>query len=199
MLKYALTALLMSGGSIAQAQDGPSYDETVEFIQSKFSSIVNVTASNASIYRRGHLFEEKSQCEFDLVEHRFHHGFQGVTEINVSVFDAKAFDPSRIDRIDYEDGLRVGFRVYTREERPITHFNLGRRDYVSNNGFQSIFPDQGCRGQLNDFAYCAKSPNSNSIAVISTSLVEPRSVNADRLSRAFTHLIRLCGGREELF
>jgi hypothetical protein len=170
-LKFALTALVICLGSIGKAQDGPSYEETVAFIQSKLSSIAYAADGQRSFH-----FFELNRCEFeyhDILNWRSANGT--VNRENIYRVQLSSLDPSRVS-IGRTNDL-YGFRPVVLSTRE------GQRSISSR-----YTPLSGCRDQN----LCqAGSENVFRMELVSS---EP-----ERLQSAVSHLIRLCGGREELF
>lgn len=139
----AMATLCSALATQAHADEGPRYEETVEFIASKL--------------HRGYFFRETENCNFKY----------GSNQTNWS-FKAADLDPSRVE-ID-----SLGAFFYTREERNLINYY-----------------DKGATNELMMVSLVPLNGN--------FSIRPPIRVNTDKVIRAMTHLIMICGGTEELF
>ena len=162
-LVIALSALLISFGSMVQSQSGPSYEETVRFIMER------VNTSNE--YR----LSETSRCNFEFTD--FGQSFNTGTAPNyVSWVNLNRLDPSRV-----EAQLRQRHAI-VRMHATSSSIAIERRiDRVNRN--QSVIRSERINSE--DFFFVQVDRDHRN--------------SAPRVVRAFEHLIRVCGGREELF
>lgn len=205
-LKHALSALIISLGSIAQAQDGPSYEETVAFLGEKFESDIIRRDQD----ERQNLFMELDRCQFVFVERKTTFtGHIGITA-STQIASFSELDPSRVE-IENQN-----FYMFTKNNVPSVAMvwatdnatpmagNFSRDN--CNGAYRDIYDDD----KFNRFINIPKSQrlcNADTDALRNSSvwipgrhwIKEPRSDNAPRVQRALQHLIRLCGGSEELF
>jgi hypothetical protein len=202
-LKYAVAALVMALSSVAQAQDGPSYEETVRFLQSK----LNVTYSRGSI----NTLVELDRCIFAEIQ-------SGQSEqVRIQYFQASDIDPSRVDLIG--GSVHGQYSVHAFALRNINAFPffvvVNRASgfdlqYLSsrncNDGSQGLILNHPRVAQLinidENIRVCYSDENRSRNAtpfLLFNYFLTPSSDNAPRVQRALQHLIRLCGGREELF
>lgn len=148
----------------AQAQDGPSYEETIAFLQEK----VNVQSSSHS----QQIIEDK-ECEFSIVIETLCCGASAGNTIT-SAFRLRDFDPSKVAFHDDETrDFHTEIVMRASKNNKVVDWSSAqpRHDTLQKRARQAIFR-----------------------------LVRPPSRdNGPRVVRALKHLIRLCGGKEELF
>ena len=177
--------------TMALAQDGPSYEETVEFIQAK-TMVTEEHDESSFVYQ----IQETNHCQFVLLSRQV-----GTKENDAwrlgpianerMFFDLSEFDPSRVEI------NRWHITINSTENRNVTAYE------------HEILPEsfanfRACISGESDFANYQKEGRScrmhqkewGSSVVIQTFNGD---TNAPKLQRAFQHLIRLCGGEEELF
>lgn len=175
----------------ALAQDGPSYEETVEFIQAK--TLVTEEHDESSYV---HQIQETNHCQFVLLSRQV--GTKETDDWRLGpignerlFFDLSEFDPSRveIDRwtVTINSRENQNVTIYEHEVLPENFANFkacisGKSDFAN---YQK--EDRSCRMHQKEWG---------SSVAIQTFDAE---TNAPKLQRAFQHLIRLCGGKEELF
>lgn len=188
-LKYILAALVVALGSLAQAQDGPSYEETVSFLVSK----VNIRSGDQNYYK-SYRFEELESCRFLYAADNFSTEGPNRTEYSQAqkiITSTAEIDFSELDPTTNEISSH-GVHVRSREGRNVisiqTTFFPAYYDYAAAAREKEV----RCRSDgscLEPASYFDRA----------TFYTFDANNNAPRVSRALEHLIRICGGREELF
>lgn len=192
MLRYISVFLVLSWASILQAEEGPRYDETVQFLQNKL---------NVGNFR----FVELDHCLFAT-------GFIYDNGITVFPLPASTLDPSRIEVRPSDDRSSVRLNSFENKKN-LYQFPMNRAEHSLDG--QNRLCDTPMLGvvfsnpsimELHDIQNNSQRCYSDSSRVRNGRnfrLVfvyrEPTEENAYRVSRAFRHLIELCGGQEELF
>lgn len=167
----------------AIAQEGPSYSETLQFLQSKLN-----TQSTQGSVRYSFSVSEAERCEIiastkDTETARSNHWREIQTFI-----DLAQLDPASV-RSSNNDTQIIAVSTGRKDTIRITQF--ASRAYSLDVGYPE-YPDSDCNSQGCSFEEL--SPR----AVLS-GVLGPTSDNGPRVVRALRHLIEICGGREELF
>jgi len=191
---------------MAQRQDKPSYEKTVRFLQEKINADTRHNNGDISSVR----IVEMSRCEMAAVYYSSRADY-----VQVSVFAVRYLDPSRTELMpDNILGDRV--RFYTRRnEKVLPSFRIENSRYSQimrnaslgncRSSFQAgIYSNQNISRLINfhpDNWVCDSDQSiKQQMADVGVfGVLPPTSDNAPRVHRALTHLIRLCGGQEELF
>ena len=180
MSKYFLIAWVALVGSVAQAQDGPSYEETVGFLKKKIDVTTNIHYQTLD-------FPENCVAQIQLRKRKY--GESGAfTSTQTAQLDT--LDPSRIYS---DDGIEVGARE---REKVVQYRGEWKFRSLSDirEWFQIIESQKGCsEGNL----MCHDTYLIDHFAI--SNVLPPEEDNKPRVVRALKHLIRLCGGEEELF
>ena len=151
-------------GSVAQAQDGPGYEETLNFLHEKLN-----LQSSSDLQK----LVQNKKCEFSIVIETLCCGVS-VGNIETYTFKIKYFDPSKVKF--YQDSVR---------------------DFYGETVIQTIKNKRVVNWSSRNPGY---DPLSKRLSRAIFRLVRPpQSDNGPRVVRALKHLIRLCGGQEELF
>jgi hypothetical protein len=181
MKLFRVVAFILMSASASIAQGGPSYDETVQFIIQKsdnYSRAITVRGDNASSggaiqYR----FHEVRRCVFAVVGtgrgwYRAY-GKRTVVDWDSEItIDFSTLDPSRAEFTDGNGDNYVRVRS-SDDSKNIRSQNVGRGSNHYRNDFMDHFADIYVK--------------------------DPAQRNGPKLEEAIKHLIRLCGGKEELF
>ena len=194
-IRTLITGLAVCLGTNAMAEDGPSYDETVEFILSKVNLRLDDGGKDYSLI---HVYE-KSRCTFayhrtsywlsDLNGRKFSSAKKVVTLKNV--VDFSAIDPSR-NRVYISDNGDGSVEITTKEEQRQIAINLffgpesPTYEERKNDPDLTCVAGGECTSQV-DFGFNMRFHTFNA------------KVNGPKLSRALAHLTRICAGTEELF
>jgi hypothetical protein len=189
-VKYIIAVLVTCSASIAHAQDGPSYEETISFLTSKVNVTRNLSGDTYNTYR----FEELERCVFSYASDQFMtdgpNGTQYTTARRQVTSDVE-IDFSELDPSSTEVSSG-GIDVRTREGREVisyrTSFHPAFWDYAA----ASREDDVTCRSDGTCFERRAYFDGASFNTF-------DASNNAPRVASALTHLIQICGGREELF
>jgi hypothetical protein len=179
-----LIMLVFLGGCIGvpvSAQDA-SYDATISFLGNKLNVNNNRTIQSISFPERCYVsLSERSR------ESAWYGGkFEYVSEVNLA-----DLDPSSI-RADTNSLV-----VFARERREVVSVKVyNRYDDRSSYSQNRHEVDQTPRCN-SDTLVCEGSDTRNNISIPLT--LSPVAENFQRVGRAMSHLISLCGGQEELF
>ena len=206
-LKYALAVAVISLGSATQAQEEPSYEETVAFLQSRLNTEITYSNTTSGAYR----FIELKRCEFARISsYNFGPGRRD-RDAAVDLLPLDIFDPSEVITRSGRVWLRTtnlqqadltllyvfNYRVAVRARSPsqkcenTVHYNNVMADYPALGNNLSI-------PRSHRYCYTSRTPSEvHSVQV--KGILPPSNDNAPRVQRAMSHLIRLCGGREQLF
>lgn len=185
----------------AWASDGPSYEETVEFIRKKTS----MKRDGWDTQRYRNWIEERGHCKFVDVAHliatkRTDYWKTGPVSNERIYFDLSNFDPSRVELVG-SGTFKGDVIIHTYENRDLVDYEY---EYLPTY-FGSFKPcmrgeyDNKAKGQIyvKEKDSCRlREANVSSQVRLSTYDVE---TNGPKLKKAITHLIKLCGGKEELF
>jgi hypothetical protein len=209
MLKFALTALIIAAGSLAQAQDGPSYEETVRFLQGKFREFSQNNWNSFSSH-----IVEVDQCRFVLFSRSEVTSGLDVGRVHISIdfFNARDLDPSRV----YTD-TQNSIEAWATEGRDLI-MSMGITNRPETTANPSHYSRQNCHDVYNDIyshprvnplisisegqMFCSSESlfgSNRTIYISANSIITPANENVPRVQRAIQHLIGLCGGQEELF
>ena len=188
------------------AQDGPSYEETVSFLQEKLN-----TARQESSYSTYNHFVELEHCEFAVIQSE-----SRPSENWVWLFNPSLFDPSQV-------GVEARSRVTAttkQNKRIVPAYNFASRGYLLEGG--STMSEYGPCNESPEYnemfrteqisrlitiptedRYCANNHIRNGPFLgeflLFQKILSPAEDNAPRVAKALKHLILLCGGAEQLF
>lgn len=185
-------ALTSVSPNSALAEDGPSYNDTVSFLQEK----LNTRSRDGSDSEK---FEEVSRCKFRIYSTTYTNTlhFQNINppdnikwSATVIEFSARDLDPSRV-AVNFETEVQF----FTLE-----NYKLIRKRSIFYDVPSAILEGYGKQGDFIecDLGMCHRDVYYRSAAELD-SILSPANENAPRVRRAMEHLIRLCGGKEELF
>lgn len=197
-MKSALATFLLFFGFAAQAQDGPSYEETLGFLKSKLNFIDNNYSQ--------HLLEME-RCSVAML-------YNYPKNDEVFVLQLSLFDPSKSRSFGSDMNGWVTIITSKENKEIIPRFmvfdnRLIAQPSVSSGGCQeklhhSVLSDPNVASLIhvpvvNRTCFTDADRLNSRNYDIRLSVSSPERENSIRVSRAFSHLIRLCGGQEELF
>ena len=183
------------------AQDGPSYEETVIFLQEKLN-----TSTQRSAYSTLEYFVELDHCEFAIV-----HTETRPSQNRVSLYSPALFDP---DLVRVEGRSRVT-TTSKRSRKVIPNYDFASEAHLLDDGssmseyalcnevpeYSEMFQTEEISSLLTiptDDRYCAVDEVRNGPRLgeflIFLRILPPGEANAPRVANALKHLIRLCGG-----
>ena len=195
-LGYLLAAMIVSLASIAHAQDGPSYEETVRFLKEKLN-----TQSSSARYR----FIELDRCIF-----------RASIESNFSNWDLSTTNLSGLSRFSQSDIFRIYNSEFNLENADLSRITSSLEFFASVTIYPRpeatgvseyttfVRPDIARRaGMIGsdatcDNSYCYSRPFTSRVFQL-RGIPSPVHDNTPRVERAIRHLIQLCGGRGQLF
>lgn len=192
---------------IAAAEDGPSYDETVAFLQEKLNTHTKRTDGNLS----GDLdvrFIESQKCIFEYRKYNNPRFYQPSFFIYRIPFSQ--LDPSKIRAVN----ATLGEEVYMETNKGV---KVIRQIGIYAESDSHVF-EKSSFNEIEKYAQSAKEKkillrypgaekeygraiygDSTEAFANFANLLSPSGDNAPRVAKALTHLVRLCGGKEELF
>lgn len=162
MLRNVLAACLICVGSFAAA-DGPSYEDTLDFIIGKIATTPSAGIS-FRLYSPERCVLKTDEIWYDSSGSR--------TSLYQRVVRLSDLDPTRVE---YHSASSDVVHAHTRD-------NLMTVEDIHQQLDSSVYGDSYRRAS-NDFFVRVRDPQQNT----------------DRVVRALSHLIRVCGGEEELF
>lgn len=162
----------------AQAQDGPSYEETVKFIQNKVSNHNYDQNQKLNFPDRCIVVKTVSATSYSQTE--------GWVTVESKV-DLSTLDPSRVTLVD------GGVAATARENRKVVTHEYIKRFNNHSDFDRNKVPSENCARSRLTCSRLNKGP------YISVYVIDPVQDNRPRMARALSHLIKLCGGTEELF
>lgn len=173
----------MLSAAPTHAQDGPSYNEALAFLRSK----VDLNYGNTKTIR---LIENK-KCNFTQ-KTTLLPGSDGspVEQTFLQTFELSDFDPSKIE---YRKSTNPGFpndglvTAATKELKKAVRFE-------STSYFQSK-PSSKSWKRIGSNLYRSVYQRED----VTFHTLQPNHDNGPRVVRALQHLVKLCGGKEELF
>lgn len=181
--KLPMIVALMLYAAPTFAQEGPSYAETLTFLRSK----VDLNYGKTKTIR----LVQNKKCNLTQAT-RLLAGFDGVPEeqsINVT-FELSAIDPSRIE---YRKSTNPGFPndgyVLARTKELQKVIRTDANSYFSEKPTNKKWKC-GARNMCR-ITYVGED--------IGFQILQPNHDNGPRVVRALQHLVKLCGGKEELF
>ena len=201
-LHSVLFALLLSFGSMTHAQSEPSYEATLAFIQEKLN-----THRTYSDHTSMQNFVELERCMFAFVQSHS----DPEREVFIHLIDPINVDPSRVTVWTPNDGnLQVEINA-RRSERILPIYYMYNKKKPP---FIDPYSRTSCETPERSALYM--NPRISALIAIPQTdrmcndrlakldrfsfggMVAPQN-DAPRVVRAMSHLLRICGGREELF
>lgn len=181
MYRIIILAFFFGCVGIPVSAQEATYDATVSFLKSKLNVQNNKTVQSISFPKRCHLSIS------DRSRNRSWHGgkFEYVSEVNLA-----DLDPSSIMSTD---SVTVFVREYQELVSAKIYNRFNNRLFYSENK-NELTQTPRCNSET---LVCEGSAVRNNILMGLT--LPPDSENFQRVARAMTHLISLCGGKEELF
>lgn len=176
---WILTVALAALSAPAFANDGPSYEETVEFIQARLAT--SFPYSNRIAYRR---IDFPERCVVQRTDGRAHDVNQFVRRV-----DLKEVDPSAVKVADWTGGE---IDLVIRDNRKVVETTHYFRD-------KSYFSSYRSDGYKCGKTECVRQVQNNTFWIDIRLVKPPRDRNEGKLVKALAHLARLCGGKDELF
>lgn len=174
-VRLIITAAVCSvSGMQACADDGPSYEDTLNFINSKLVTTLSASSSYSKTQRKFSL-TEVTRCVFVYKDKFRSKDEDGYLNENMQIsFDFKTIDPSKV-------------KISTRN----SYYNIRPVSLTTREEHRSIKitrkPASGCTHK-----YCKNSTENSSFFTM-------YSREPERLQKALIHITKLCGGKEELF
>lgn len=184
MRRLLATIALLTLSGPALANDGPSYEETLKFIDDK---------TNLVWRHDGHVEKEQRLLFDDCLLTVKNVRYPGVgdghnqTKIFEYTVDLEDLNPNGID---VRNGRIVASTFANKSvvRETITRENVGSQDIKS-------FKDSGYTCDSRKTCSRAKYYYEQ----ISIDVLPPLENNAPRLAKAITHAVKICGGKDELF
>jgi hypothetical protein len=172
-------AFFLASASAVFAQEGPSYEETLRFLNSKVD-LNRGTSTNRLL--------ENDRCDLVLrITNEANYKGRRQDDLINHYFDLSDLDPSRI--FYEESSFRPGeglVWIHTKENRDlIIQEQIFYRESSASPGYTCQSSGE-CRSRI-------------SVSYIVIQTLPPNNDNGPRAARALQHLVRLCGGQEELF
>lgn len=188
----------------------PTKQQTIEFLKEKLNTVtpqsvkpihLNNKISSTIHHKEYQYFRETSPCVFELEQsmpkmeeiNKIYGSLYGHTK-RKQVFNAKDLDPDTVEVRQTE--LRgLGVDVFTTKRQ--------KKVKVISEAFDPKRDKFGCDDS--DYHVTFTSPNKciinepNDYAVRFGYILSPNKVNAPKVAKAVRHLIKLCGGKSELF
>lgn len=179
----AYVILLIAAAGSAQAQDGPSYEQTVQFLQEKLN-----TQINAKVGRQDNSFVEISRCEFE--SRQFFASAEGRQNdvYQMIVMKMRDADPGKISiNSMWQDQVDIGAAK-----------NMNKFEFVQVNGEDASVLREKSSVEIKSTPGIRKTMHAISVASVGR-VLSPASDNATRVQKALVHIAKICGGKVELF
>lgn len=154
----------------------PSYEETYKFLREK----LNTKSSDGATTN----FSEISPCSFKL--HTTSSESSSSTE-----FNARDIDPTMIV-ISNRGGAVIAESI--RREKTIKQNEVIIRSGVSRGLYEALRSDNNYRCDNNSCKRIFKGTS-----VVFNRIISPKSSNSSKVAKALRHIVKLCGGKGELF
>ena len=169
----------------------PNYSETLDFILQKTGTKHNY--SNSIFYQK---MVEVDKCIFNLHEDNYTDGNQSeIKDRTTYTFDLRNFDPSRvIIRNNLDKVVLFGFDNKEVVEVNYINFDHPRGKYKTQYEMCREDKWEGYRISKNK-CYSENGEFQNSVSIGTFD----NQRNMPKLAKALTHMIKICGGKEELF
>lgn len=171
----AILALNLGVVSSALAQSGPTYEDTLEYLQNKLTYSTN--SSNYNLLELG-------RCSLAYRNEQDHS--DGSRVVNIIAFDLQSLDPTEVS---FNGMLMVILNTRDKErriviQRTITGAMASRSS--CDLGVKRVLPSglDECKSDIDTYQTWVNAKNEN---------------DAPRVTSAFEHIIQLCGGKGELF
>ena len=183
----------------------PTKKETIEFIQSKLNVNRNIDHGGYRKYTERQRFIDNGNCNFTIQVVN-----DGMKEINTRyreiygehkeeyIFSAKDLDPTKVF---YDEGNSL-----------VSQVSIGALEYKKNIVLKQYYYEPVDKSKRHfcikdkDKEYSLKFLSSNECVlswslneVLTPLLLSPQKDNRPRVIKAMKHLIRICGGKSELF
>ena len=171
----AILVLNFGGASAALAQSGPTYEDTLEYLQNKLAFSTNSSSYDLLELERCSLAYRNEQNHSD-----------GSQVVNILAFDLQSLDPTEVS---FNGMLMVILNTREEERQIIIQRSLTGAIATRSScdlGVKRVLPSgiDECISDLDTFQMWVQAKNEN---------------DAPRIKSAFEHIIQLCGGKGELF
>ncbi len=202
MKKLLLTLVLPT---IALAEE-PTKEQTIEFLQEKLNTVskkslepkyLNYKVANTVDYKVHNSFKELSNCVFEVKKYTPKMDYINKvggevfsSTVQKIIFNAKNLDPETLHINQNPTHISV---VAIKRKKKVQWINelytpqAGKCGYV----------DAETTVRFTENNKCIQEYKSNIVSI--GGILSPEDVNAPKVARAFKHLIKLCGGKGELF
>lgn len=179
LVRTSLVCAVLTSASPSLAQDGPSYEETLEFLDSKLNVQNNLEIQAVSYPERCFMVVSSESQNFDSRGYKF---------IDTDFIPLDEMDPSNTPTIRSRGGRRAISSRTVVEFSTLTSLRNYYSEYSNDSELNCYTESLMCEWDVSNFEY-----------YWFPQMLSPKSDNEPRVLRAMQHLIRLCGGEKELF